>query len=153
MADEDKTPPETTRAKLAAASGRTAEAHALADVASVLATMADQLRDASQRYDGTAGNTRFMLRTRLATTLEEAGDACYAAASGFAVTERLTVNWAKVPWKKMALLALAGAVGTVAANVSDQTQIFGTSVQHILIAASAMLLGWAKRAPGDTKAE
>jgi hypothetical protein len=115
--------------------------------------VADQLRDASQRYDGTAGNPRFLLRTRLATTLEEAANACYVAASGFAVAERVAVNWRALPWKKFALLALAGGVGAVAAAISPETLVFGLGVQKSLLVVAGLLGGWAKRAPGDVKAE
>lgn len=63
------------------------------------------------------------------------------------------MNWALVPWKKLALVGAAGAAGAIAAMIPEAVTVFGVDVQHVLLALAGVLAGWAKRAPGDTKAE
>jgi len=62
------------------------------------------------------------------------------------------MNWNVVPWKKIALLAGAGALTAVATLVPESLVVAGIGVQHVLLIAAGALAGWIKRAPGDVKA-
>jgi hypothetical protein len=147
----DKTTPGGPRSIAAAAAQRSAESHALADLAGQLATVADQLREAAGRVGALTNGPRRLERAQLAYALERARDACADAALVYA--EGDPMNWKVIPWKKLGLLALAGAAGAVAAGIPETTTLFGVNLQHILIAAAGAFAGWAKRAPGDIKAE
>lgn len=63
------------------------------------------------------------------------------------------MNWQAVPWKKLALVGGGAACAAIAAILPETMTVFGLHVQHVLLAAAGVLAGWAKRAPGDVKAE
>lgn len=132
---------------------RSAESHSLANIAGMLATAADQLREVAGRYDGLAGHARRMQRGRLAHDLSLIGEACHHAAHGFTDLERSPpMNWSAIPWQKLILLASAIALTIIAVRVPDTLIIAGVSLQHALLVAAGAAAGWVKRAPGDIKA-
>lgn len=63
------------------------------------------------------------------------------------------MNWQLVPWKKLGLVGAGGACAAIAAVIPETMTVFGIHLQHVLMVAAGILAGWAKRAPGDSKAE
>lgn len=63
------------------------------------------------------------------------------------------MNWSAVPWKKLGLVGVGGALAAIAAFIPESVTVLGVHVQHVLLAAAGVMAGWAKRAPGDIKAE
>lgn len=100
------------------------------------------------------GVARRQLVASVIEVLGRAGEACLdvTAAVGGDEERGIPVNWRLIPWKKLVLVALAGAVGAAAAVIPPSVLLFGLGVQKALLVASGLLAGWAKRAPGDVKA-
>jgi hypothetical protein len=92
-------------------------------------------------------------RAKLAAALERVATGCRAAAVAFSDGERFSVNWSALPWKKLGLVGAGGAFAAIAAVIPEPVTVFGIHLQHVLMVAAGILAGWAKRAPGDIKAE
>lgn len=63
------------------------------------------------------------------------------------------MNWPALPWRKIGLVGAGGAFAAIAAVIPDTLTVAGIHVQHVLMVAAGIMAGWAKRAPGDIKAE